>query len=347
MDEVPSLHEPEEFLDYDLPERLIAQTPAEPRDSSRLLVVERSTGTFKDRVFSDLPDFLSPGDLIVANDSRVIPARIAARRQTGGRVEFLLLQELEEGIWEALARPLARLRPGELLTASSSAGQPSEAKIEFIERRGELARLRLLDPTIVEEFGQLPLPPYIKTELIEQERYQTMFAASEGSAAAPTAGLHFTPRLLDRCRRRGIDCVTITLHVGVDTFRPLEFSPEKHKMHSEWFDVPASTWESVRATRSRGGKVLSIGTTVTRVLETVGEETASTPELSGRTSIFIRPPHQFKVVDAQITNFHLPRTTLLLMIGAFTGGKLLRRAYEHAIEHNYRFYSFGDAMLIV
>ena len=333
------------FLEYNLPKELIAQTPVEPRDASRLLVVDRGSGALADHVFADLPDLLEAGDLLVVNDSRVVAARIHARRETGGRVEFVLIEEQPDGVWEALARPLARLRPGEALMVEGASD--ALARITYVGRRGNLALVRLPDRTTIEEFGRMPLPPYITEQLRDDERYQTIFATEEGSAAAPTAGLHFTRSLEQRCRDRGIGIASVTLHVGLDTFRPLEGAPGEHKMHSERFEVHSSVWEQIRRTRSSGGRIVSVGTTVTRVLETIGRSERRVEDLSGRTSLFIRPPYDFKVVGAQITNFHLPNTTLLLMIGAFAGSDLLRRAYQHAILERYRFYSFGDAMLIV
>ncbi len=343
-------HRPDEdlFLDYELPQELIAQRPVEPRDSSRLLLVDRSSNQLSDHRFSDLPELLNPGDLLVVNDSKVVPARIHARRSSGGRVELLLLEEVGEGNWRALARPLARLRAGEILSVVGSDDGENSDSIQFIERQGSLALVNIASQELIHKYGRVPLPPYIRKELVNAERYQTVYANVEGSAAAPTAGLHFTPELLERCRNRGVEVEHITLHVGLDTFRPLEVEdPARHKMHSEWFSVPEETWETICSTRSAGKRVVSVGTTTTRVLETVGESDRSQSEMTGRTSIYIRPPFEFQIIGAQITNFHLPRTTLLLMIDAFAGSGLLKRAYEHAIDNKYRFYSFGDAMLIV
>ena len=335
---------PQPFLEYDLPRHLIAQTPAEPRDASRLLVVDRGRQRLQDHYFSELPELLLPGDLLVVNDSRVLPARLQARRSSGGSVELLLLEDYNDGTWEALARPLARLRPGEVLTV----GCGGEGTIRFLERRNSTALIRMETASIPARFGETPLPPYIQTELQERERYQTVYASQDGSAAAPTAGLHFTTELLDQCRERGVLVEPLTLHVGIDTFRPLvEEDPSDHRMHSEWYSAPARTWAAVQAAQAERRRVVSVGTTTTRVLETLADALPATPALSGRTTKYIRPPYDFQVVDGQITNFHLPRTTLLLMIGALAGDALLRRAYAYAIEQEYRFYSFGDAMLIV
>lgn len=284
----------------------------------------------------------------MVNDSRVVPARLRARRQSGGAVEILLLEELDSCNWEAMVRPLGRLKPGEYLTVLDAEGRDSGACVRFVERTSTLARVWVEDRSIIRSYGQTPLPPYIATEEDVSDRYQTVYASDEGSAAAPTAGLHFTPELLDRVVDRGIRLARLTLHVGIDTFRPITGQDvASHAMHSEWYSVPEETWEAVVSARDEGFRVVSVGTTTTRVLETVAGSEAPERALTGRTSIYIRPPYAFKAVDAQITNFHLPRTTLLLMIGAFAGDQLLRRAYEHAIEEEYRFYSFGDAMLIV
>ena len=334
------------FLDYHLPEELIAQTPVEPRDSSRLLVVRRDTGALADHRFHELPDLLDPGDLLVLNDTRVIPARLFARRRTGGRVEILLLERRGEEMWEALISPLGRLKPGVLLMIE---GEADESEVEFVGREGNAGLVRVADEAIIERHGRVPLPPYIRTPLDDPDRYQTVYAEQAGSAAAPTAGLHFTPTTLKRCRERGIELARLTLHVGVDTFRPLASDDiDAHVMHSEWYSVPEETVGAIAHCRERGGRVVAVGTTVTRVLETLGQHgnVCAAPR-SGRTDIFIRPPYRFRLVDALVTNFHLPRTTLLLLVGAFAGTELIERAYEHAIERRYRFYSFGDAMLIV
>ena len=336
------------FLDFDLPEELIAQSGVEPRDASRLLVFDRANSAIDDRVFSDLPQLLDPGDVLVVNDSRVVPARLIARRASGGRVELLLLERQSGTVWEALARPLSRLRPGEMLEIVSSDDTDSGRVVLFAGRTDSLAIIDLIDESILDELGRIPLPPYIRDGLEDGSRYQTVYSDAAGSAAAPTAGLHFTPQLLERCRERGIDVRKLTLHVGIDTFRPLEHDyPAQHAMHSEWFSVPMETWAAVLEARREGRRVVGVGTTVTRVLETLGDADWPEGRLTGRTDIFIRPPFEFRVVGAQITNFHLPRTTLLLLVGAFTGSASLRRAYEHAVTHGYRFYSFGDAMLIV
>ena len=307
-------------LDYFLPSELIAQRPAERRDASRLLVYERTTGDVRHRRFSDLPDELA-GELVVVNDTRVIPARLRLRRPGGGAAEVLLLEHTgEDGIWEGLARPSARLRPGQRL-----------GPVELLEPLGEGRwRLRLEG----EPQGETPLPPYITEPIRDPERYQTVYAAEAGSAAAPTAGLHFTPELLAR-----LDTAKVTLHVGLDTFRPIAAGDlSEHRLRGERYSVEPAEWERI----SSAGRVLAVGTTTVRVLETV----ARGGPLAGRTKLFVVPPFEFRRVDALLTNFHLPRSTLLALVMAFAGVEETRRLYRLAVGKRYRFYSFGDAMLI-
>jgi S-adenosylmethionine:tRNA ribosyltransferase-isomerase len=308
-------------LDYELPAELIAQRPVEPRDGSRLLVYERSTRAVRHRRFSELPEELA-GELVVVNDTRVVPARLRLRRATGGAAEVLLVEKLDEdGLWEGLARPSSRLRPGERL-----------GPVTLVEPLGEGRwRLRLEG----EPEGEAPLPPYITEKLPEPSRYQTVYARDAGSAAAPTAGLHFTPELVER-----LDVERVTLHVGLDTFRPLAVDRlEEHRLHGERYEVAPAAWERIRAAE----RVLAVGTTTTRVLETL----ARGAPLSGRTELFVVPPFEFRRVDALLTNFHLPRSTLLALVMAFAGVEETRRLYRLAVEKRYRFYSFGDAMLIL
>ncbi|HUK96014.1 MAG TPA: tRNA preQ1(34) S-adenosylmethionine ribosyltransferase-isomerase QueA [Gaiellaceae bacterium] len=304
-------------LEYDLPAELIAQRPAERRDSSRLLVYDRAAGEVRDRVFADVVGEIAPGTLVVVNDTRVIPARIPIESPRG---EVLLLEQRDDGTWEALARPTRRLRPGRL------------GAVELLEHVGEgrwLVRLH------GEPGGLVPLPPYITEPLEDPERYQTVYAREPGSAAAPTAGLHFTPDLLAR-----LDVVRVTLHVGLDTFRPLQAGVvEEHRIHGERYAVSPEAWERIRAAE----RVLAVGTTTVRVLETL----ARGGPLAGRTELFITPGFRFERVDALLTNFHLPRSTLLALVMAFAGVDETRRVYRHAIDERYRFYSFGDAMLIL
>ena len=307
-------------LDYDLPPELIAQHPAGRRDDSRLLVYERATGAVRHRTFADLPDELD-GELVVVNDTRVVPARLHLKRATGGDAEVLLLEPLGEGVWEALARPSRRLRVGERL-----------GPVELLEPLGE-GRWRVrLDG---EPDGEPPLPPYIREPLAEPGRYQTVYAAHPGSAAAPTAGLHFTPELLAR-----VEIERVTLHVGLDTFRPLAVDElEEHEMHGERYRVAPESWARIESAE----RVLAVGTTTVRVLETI----ASDGQLEGRTALYVLPGFTFRRVDALLTNFHLPRSTLLALVMAFAGVDAVRDLYRLAIDERYRFYSFGDAMLIL
>ncbi len=307
-------------LDYDLPPGLIAQHPAERRDESRLLVYDRATGEVRHRRFFELPEEAAEAELAVLNDTRVIPARLRLRRPSGGMAEVLLLEPIEDGLWEALARPSARLRPGQRL-----------GPVELLEPLGEGRwRLRLLEKAE----GETPLPPYITEPIRDPERYQTVYAEKEGSAAAPTAGLHFTPELLAQ-----LDVERVTLHVGLDTFRPITAEDlGEHHLHGERYEVSAGAWERIRA----ADRVLAVGTTTVRVLESL----ARGAPLSGRTELFVTPGFEFCRVDSLLTNFHLPRSTLLALVMAFAGIEETRELYRLAIAERYRFYSFGDAMLI-
>jgi len=308
------------LLDYQLPEELIAQRPRARRDDSRLLVYRRSTGEIEHRRFAELPDLLS-GELIVVNDTKVVPARLRLRRATGGRIEVLLVEELEDGLWEGLARPTRRLRAGERL-----------GPVELVQSLGDGRWLLRLHGSVE---GEMPLPPYIHERLSDPERYQTVYAHEPGSAAAPTAGLHFTPELLAR-----LDHVAVTLHVGLDTFRPLSGDRlEEHVLHGERYRVAPQTWERIVDAEC----VLAVGTTTVRALETV----ARTGELFGRTDLFITPGLEFRRVDELLTNFHLPRSSLLALVMAFVGVEETCEIYRAAIAERYRFYSFGDAMLVL
>jgi S-adenosylmethionine:tRNA ribosyltransferase-isomerase len=308
-------------LDYDLPQGLIAQEPADPRDSSRLLVYERATGEVRHRRFRELPEELTRGELVVVNDSRVVPARLRFRRPGGGAAEVLLLESLGDGRWEALARPSARLRAGQAF-----------GSIELLEPLGEG---RWVVRLCGEPDGEAPLPPYITEPLGDPERYQTVYARELGSAAAPTAGLHFTPELVAR-----LDVERVTLHVGLDTFRPLSAATlEDHRLHGERYSVEPAAWGRIRV----ASRVLAAGTTTVRVLESL----ALGAPLRGRTELFVMPGFEFRRVDALLTNFHLPRSTLLALVMAFAGVEKTRELYRLAIAERYRFYSFGDAMLIL
>ena len=346
---------------YELPPELIAQTPIEPRDASRLLVVQRATAELAHRQFFDICEYLRPGDLLVANRSRVIPARLRGyKTDTGGAVEALLLArhpELGPGCWEALIRPGRRIREGQELRfeAAQPDGQTAALTATVIARTEAGGRvLRFAPPVtgesveaVLEQLGSMPLPPYIHAPLANTERYQTVYSREPGSAAAPTAGLHFTPELLERLREQGVETAFVLLHVGLDTFRPVEEEdPAEHKMHSEAIELDEATAAQINEARARGGRIVAVGTTSVRVLESLPETNPVRP-FQGRTSLFIRPGHHFKLVDAMITNFHLPRSSLLMLVSAFAGYDLMRHAYEEAVARRYRFFSFGDAMLLL
>ncbi|WP_126581849.1 tRNA preQ1(34) S-adenosylmethionine ribosyltransferase-isomerase QueA [Tengunoibacter tsumagoiensis] len=355
-------------FDYELPSEYIAQTPLEPRDSSRLLVTHRSTGQMEHRHFRDIGSYLRPGDLLIANQSRVIPARLLGQKaETGGAVEVLLLAErpdLGQDRWETLVRPGRRLRDGARIVFGEDPEQPRLlAEVgERTEAGGRIVHFTVPeglnedDPYSVmavrhriDEIGNMPLPPYIHERLADPERYQTVYARIRGSAAAPTAGLHFTPQLLDQLRQQGVRTGFVTLHVGLDTFRPVEVdNVSEHKMHSEEIELDAQTAELINETKRAGGRVIAVGTTSVRVLESVASlHEGEIQPYKGSTSLFITPGYTFKAVDVMITNFHLPRSTLLLLVSAFMSKGLMEEAYQTAIKEHYRFFSFGDAMLIL
>jgi S-adenosylmethionine:tRNA ribosyltransferase-isomerase len=342
---------PIDDYDYELPEELIAQEPLHRRDASRLMVLHRDSGAIEHRAFPDLLAYIGPGDLLVINDTRVLPARLRARRATGGAVEILLLRDLGNGEWESLIRRARRLKPGERLTLERRDGSATTgyARVMALPEEG-IARVWLA-PIVVDnlaEFGDVPLPPYIQNPASDPERYQTVYARESGSAAAPTAGLHFTPELLDAVRCRGARVATVTLHVGAGTFLPVKVEDARtHTMHAETFIVPASTLSTVRKTRQSGRRVIAVGSTSCRSLESVADSLESSQDIAGETGLYIMPGYRFRVVDALITNFHLPRSTLLLMVSAFAGRDLVLSAYREAVERRYRFFSFGDAMLIL
>lgn len=333
-------------FDYDLPPEMIAQHPLEPRDASRLLVLRRDSGEIAHRHFRDLPEYLVPGDLLVANDSRVIRARLHGRKRTGGRVEALLLRRLDGRRWEALLGG-ERIRAG-LEVHFDSAGVDLSARVEETRADGVrvLAFSEEVEP-LLETLGAVPLPPYIHEPLADAERYQTIYARVSGSAAAPTAGLHFTPELIARLLKQGVRLAFVTLHIGLDTFRPVEVEEvADHAMHSEWCVVSEEVAAAVAEARAAGRRVVAVGTTAVRALETAAQGGTVLPT-SGWTRLFIYPGYRFRTVDALITNFHLPRSTLLMLVSAFAGRETIRRAYQEAIAARYRFYSFGDAMLIL
>jgi S-adenosylmethionine:tRNA ribosyltransferase-isomerase len=331
-------------FDYNLPESSIAQTPVEPRDSSRLLVLHRATGEVQHRVFGEIGNYLQAGDLLVLNQTRVIPARIYARKETGGRVELLLLRRRDGLTWEALVGGKG-LRVGKSIKVEDG---PSAAIVELLEGSERLIRFSEPIEPYFPRVGNVPLPPYIHEKLRDPERYQTVYAREPGSAAAPTAGLHFTSRLLEELEMKGVRVAYVTLHVGLDTFAPVtEADPQEHKIHTEWCELPQQAADLVNETKQAGRRVVAVGTTAVRTLESAASPQSRVSSFSGPTSLYILPGYEFKVVDAMITNFHLPKSTLLMLVSAFAGRETILETYETAIKEGYRFYSFGDAMLIL
>ena len=333
---------------YDLPPEQIAQIPATPRDSSRLMVLNRRTGEIEHRVFRDVEFLLSENDCLILNDTKVLPARLYGIREgTGARVEFLLLRQISGDTWEALAGPGKKAKPG---TRFSFGDKLSAVVLESLDNGNRVVRFFFEGNffQILDEVGQLPLPHYITRELEDKDRYQTVYANVLGSAAAPTAGLHFTPELLDRIRARGIPVGFVTLHVGLGTFRPVKTENiEEHHMHSEFYSVPEETAQIIRDTKARGGRVIAVGTTCCRTLESVCQKTGGVCAHSDNTDIFIYPGYEFKCIDGLLTNFHLPESTLIMLVAAFCGYENTMHAYKVAVEERYRFFSLGDAMLIL
>lgn len=333
---------------YDLPEELIAQTPMEKRDASRLLVLDRKNGEIEHRHFCDLTEYLRPGDCLVLNNSRVIPARLFGTRPTGGAVEVVLLKEVGDNRWECLTRPGKKMRPGTEVTFGEN-GELKAVVEEVMADGNRILRFSYegIFLEILEHLGHMPLPPYIKEQLNDPERYQTVYSKEPGSAAAPTAGLHFTNELLDKIRDMGVEVAFVTLHVGLGTFRPVKVeNVEEHEMHSEYCTIPAETAAVIRRTRERGGRVVAVGTTSCRTLESFAKPDGTVEPVGGWTNIFIYPGYKFKCIDALVTNFHLPGSTLVMLVSALAGKENILHAYETAVEQRYRFFSFGDAMFI-
>ena len=332
---------------YDLPQELIAQTPADPRDSSRLLVYNRAEGSVQHKIFRDIIDFLNPGDALVINDTRVIPARLYGKKQgTGRQVEFLLLNQLSGDTWEVILRPGRKLRPGDWVSFAE------ELEAEILEKQEDgVTKVKFCFQgsfeALLDEYGNMPLPPYITKRLEDRERYQTVYAKERGSAAAPTAGLHFTPELMENIKKKGVDIIPVLLHVGLGTFRPVKaVRLEDHKMHSEYYSISEESAHRINAVKERGGRVIAVGTTSVRTLESAADQEGRVKEQSGNTDIFIYPGYRFRCVDALITNFHLPESTLLMLISAFMGKEQALEVYRLAVQEKYRFFSFGDAMFI-
>ncbi len=339
-------------FDYDLPTGLIAQSPLEPRDSCRLLVLGRDSGAIEHKVFTDILSYIRRGDLLVVNETRVLPARLRGTKvEGGGAVEVLLLRDRGDDTWECLVRPGRRMRPGVKVSFGDGAltglvvGQADEGGVRLVQFTTESGRFS----DILHRLGEVPLPPYITRPLADPEQYQTVFSTDERSAAAPTAGLHFTPELLDRIVEMGAHIAKVELDVGLDTFRPVtEERAEDHHIHTEHFRVPEYTAEAVAECRERGGRVIAVGTTSVRALESAfDDETGVVMAAEGPTSLFILPGYEFRVVDGMVTNFHVPRSTLMMMVSAFAGRGAIMAAYANAVQEQYRFLSFGDAMLII
>lgn len=334
-------------FDYELPEELIAQTPIEKRDESRLMVLDRKEQTIEHKHFKDIIDYLEPGDVLVRNNTKVIPARLYGKKETGAKVEFLLLNNMEKDIWECIVRPGNKLHIGAkvifgdgLLKAEVLDTMPGGTrKVEF--------HYEGIFNEILDKIGLMPLPPYIHESLKENDRYQTVYAKYDGSAAAPTAGLHFTPELLKKIEEKGIDIANVTLHVGIGTFRPVkEDTVEAHQMHSEHFYIKEEDCEKINKAKKSGHRVIAVGTTSCRVLETIADDNGYVKPIEGDTQIFIYPGYKFRCLDALITNFHLPQSTLVMLVSALAGKDYIMKAYKEAVEQKYRFFSFGDAMLI-
>lgn len=334
---------------YDLPPELIAQEPLEPRDHSRLLVVDRTGETLEDRHFYDLPDYLRPGDCLILNDSRVLPARLyGVKKDTGAAVELLLLTPRDKDRWEVLTGPGRRAKPGTTLVFGG--GALTAHVLEVLDGGNRLVEFQYEGNffSLLESIGEMPLPHYITKHLDDSERYQTVYSNRPGSAAAPTAGLHFTPELLDRIRKRGVEIGFVTLHVGLGTFRPVKVDNiTNHTMHAEHYELSQETADLINRTRERGGRVIAVGTTSCRTLESVGLTNGRVEPADAWTSIFIYPGYRFQVLDGMVTNFHLPESTLIMLVSAFAGYDRTMAAYAHAVKERYRFFSFGDAMLIV
>ena len=334
-------------FNFDLPEELIAQTPLERRDSSRLLTLDKATGQTAHHHFYDLADMLRPGDCLVMNDSRVLPARLIGHRETGGACEVLLLIDRGDSVWECLVRPGRKLKPGAKVIFGE--GELTGEIVAEVEGGNRLVRFHYegIFLEVLERLGRMPLPPYIKAELQESERYQTVYSKVSGSAAAPTAGLHFTPELMAKLEEKGVKLCYVTLHVGLGTFRPVKAENIlEHEMHSEYCVIPQETADTINETKKNGGRVICVGTTSCRTIESWAGEDGTMTARGGWTNIFIYPGYKFKVLDALITNFHLPESTLIMLVSALAGRENVLAAYEEAVRERYRFFSFGDAMFI-
>lgn len=334
---------------YDLPEKLIAQDPLEDRSSSRLLVLDKKTGETQHHTFREIVNYLNPGDCLVINDTKVIPARlIGAKEETGAKIEVLLLKRKQNDVWETLVKPGRKAKPGTKISFGD--GLLKGEVIDVVDEGNRLIQFEYdgIFEEILDRLGQMPLPPYITHQLKDKDRYNTVYAAHEGSAAAPTAGLHFTPELLEEISEKGVDIARVTLHVGLGTFRPVKVEDvENHHMHSEFYMIDEEAAEKINVTKARGGRVICVGTTSCRTIESAADENGHLKACSGWTEIFIYPGYTFKVLDGLITNFHLPESTLIMLVSALAGREHVLAAYKEAVRERYRFFSFGDAMLII
>ena len=335
-------------FNYELPQELIAQVPIKDRSASRLMVLNRENKTIEDKIFKDILDYLKPGDCLVRNNTKVIPARLyGIKEETGVHIEFLLLKRIEGDIWEVMVHPGRRLKIGTKVIFGN--GLLKAEILEMMEGGNRKVKFEYegIFNEILDQIGLMPLPPYIKEKLDDKSRYQTVYAKYEGSAAAPTAGLHFTEELLEKIKEKGVEIANVTLHVGIGTFRPVKVENiEEHDMHSEHYYIKHEDAEKINNTKKNGGRIIAVGTTSCRVLESVADENGLVKETEGDTSIFIYPGYKFKCIDCLITNFHLPESTLIMLVSALAGKDYIMKAYKHAVEEKYRFFSFGDAMFI-
>ncbi len=335
-------------FNYELPERLIAQHPSEKRDESRLMVLNRKEQTIENKVFKDVIDYLNEGDCLVINNTKVIPARLYGKKETGANVEFLLLKRVENDTWEVIVRPGRKLLAGAKVVFGDGILEATVDKVLENGNRQVTFKYEGIFNEILDKIGLMPLPPYIKESLKEKDRYQTVYAKYEGSAAAPTAGLHFTPELLEKIKQKGVEIANVTLHVGIGTFRPVKVeNVEDHDMHSEHFYIKKEDADKINDAKKSGKRVISVGTTSCRVLESVADENGFVKEIEGDTNIFIYPGYKFKCIDSLITNFHLPESTLIMLVSSLAGRDFIMKAYKKAVDEEYRFFSFGDAMIII
>ena len=335
-------------FNYNLPEELIAQHPYDKRDEARLMILDRENQKYEHKIFRDIIDYLKPGDCLVINNTKVIPARLYGKKDTGANVEFLLLKRIEGDVWEAMVRPGSKIKPG--TKVSFGEGLLKAEVLDVLEGGNRKVKFEYkgIFNEILDQIGLMPLPPYIKEKLEDKDKYQTVYAKYDGSAAAPTAGLHFTEELLEKIKQKGVEVANVTLHVGIGTFRPVKVENiEEHQMHSEHYYIKKEDVEKINRAKQTGNRVIAVGTTSCRVLESVADENGMLKEVEGHTSIFIYPGYKFKCIDCLITNFHLPESTLIMLVSSLAGKDFVMNAYEEAVKEKYKFFSFGDAMIIL